>query len=879
VLEKIREKVPSLMKSYLKEKDNDPNSIGGVISKVLGLAPEELQNLRVRIKDFEKKYNDDLLTYYEPYRIYGDNESDFAYELEPSEVFVNAAGCHMTLRKIFECSKEGKIDTGELTSGLLNYLNNISKRTGKVTQEEGRAVLTDKDYKKFSEFSKKLAFELFSENGMFKNDDRTITQDSFLKLLANDPKKRELLLQINELSPSLLAKENAPLFNYFIGKFDTLAKDGADLKFINTIIGRHGKTSHQIVIDYVRCLESGYISNNDKQTVLEFTERFRILSPELMKEYMNAKKYGNQEVFITHLNSLTEKMIGSESISEEERKQSFYQDLLREVYPNNSGNWTTHESNWSCADRSSDMKEFKTRPRYEIDLMSAAEIKVKGGESLDGAGIAKIKENVLEYSRLMEGFGYDSEKANEYLGQELDKCLEKAKAAGGISGMESGADLSVTEKLYMAVMDHMYGTKSASLEEIKKLMILYEFSNFEDVRDYIQETSDRVGRSPNPDYALLCELNTFYSDRIKEVSRRVVESAHENELLARFSEDHFQNFSKKRRVEQRENMANQSQLGKLGLTEEFLKQIGRTLEEKTNKTYTRDQLRRIVRLYEGISRGMPERTSASGKKRTRAFYGQLKAQRNKTFQAIKKLTGAEIDPKEIHLDEVDLDGLIRTEENLEADNYDEKQFANFTAQKLIGIFDEEQRFMEGELGKFESASGFEREILHAYITKTKESANARMVGGVCVSGDNPQKSGETCMWNLENFIQMVFQHPENQRCQGLVMMHHFADAKEGKTLAVSLNPSSTYLYSVDEKALLRGIMNALIDFAENNGFSRIVTSKNKAIRTNRTGGGFENEMDKLISEVGEEHKFQEPQTFSFSPSYQLQEMDVVWKKK
>lgn len=54
-------------------------------------------------------------------------------------------------------------------------------------------------------------------------------------------------------------------------------------------------------------------------------------------------------------------------------------------------------------------------------------------------------------------------------------------------------------------------------------------------------------------------------------------------------------------------------------------------------------------------------------------------------------------------------------------------------------------------------------------------------------------------------------------------------------------------------------------------------SQNRAIRTNRTGGEFEREMDQRVREVDEKFDFEEPKTFSYHPGYRIQEMDVVWK--
>lgn len=168
-----------------------------------------------------------------------------------------------------------------------------------------------------------------------------------------------------------------------------------------------------------------------------------------------------------------------------------------------------------------------------------------------------------------------------------------------------------------------------------------------------------------------------------------------------------------------------------------------------------------------------------------------------------------------------------------------------------------------------------REVLNAYIAKTKETANARMVGGVCVSGDNPKKRGKTCLWNMENYFELVLEDPTTHRCMGVVLLHAFDE--DGKTLTASFNPSSTYLYKVDEAALFKGLLETLKDFAQENGFSRICSSKNKAIRTNRTGGMFEKAMDDEVSKVAKTYRFSEEKIFSYSPDYKILDMDVLWE--
>ena len=94
------------------------------------------------------------------------------------------------------------------------------------------------------------------------------------------------------------------------------------------------------------------------------------------------------------------------------------------------------------------------------------------------------------------------------------------------------------------------------------MIINYEFT-FEDVTDYITGTSDRVSRASNSDYALLCEVGAFYSDRIKEVNRRLVKAAWDNPTIAAIMPNYFKKLALDTSTAQRKDLINRFQVGKL----------------------------------------------------------------------------------------------------------------------------------------------------------------------------------------------------------------------------------------------------------------------------------------------------------------------------
>jgi hypothetical protein len=395
----------------------------------------------------------------------------------------------------------------------------------------------------------------------------------------------------------------------------------------------------------------------------------------------------------------------------------------------------------------------------------------------------------------------------------------------------------------------------------------------------------------------------------------------DNPEIAKLMPGYFKKLAQETQASEMQGKINKLSVEKLGLADSFLRQIGQELQRRdrtrkierhlqqkyqrefspdelrkilkgkeeafmedtaelkaiSGKKYTPDQVKEIIGKYESYA-GIPtEQEYPGSQKENKGFYGQLLSQRQKTVAAIKTITGEEIEATALHLGEIDLQQALAAETQIREGNYDGDQFASYTAQRFIDLFADERSKIANELGKFESESGKQREVLYGYITKTKESANARMTGGVCVSGDNPDLSQDTPnMWDMENYFQQVYQNPESFECEGVTLLHRIEDNGK-KILSASFNPSSTYLYSVDEEAAFRGMAGKLAQFAQDNNFDYIAVSQNQTIRTNRTGGKFESAMNEQIAAVGKSLRLSTPQQFSFKPNYQIQEMDILWE--
>ncbi|GEM_PF-4159306 len=697
--------------------------------------------------------------------------------------------------------------------------------------------------------------------------------DAVLRLVHAHPERASVLRDFPLQAPLLMRPEYKATLEFVIEHGGASLTSKRDIQFINGLVGKFSKASHEIIAGYIACVESGVITSSDQQIIEEMLEQFRVVQPSIVKGYKQARSEGKIDQFLAYLRSIMERATGKAPLSKTERSSPYYEDLMKEVYSNNSGQWGSYAGTKFCEDRPQDLEHFALRPQYSIDLLAAGTITLKDGTKLDEVGRQKIEQNVYDVNQLFAKYDFDPEKVKEECNRRIDVLFEGLKQAGKFVDNDSSA-LSSEERLLLVVGESLYN-QSVPTDELKALLTLYQFAYYEDVRGYITGTSDRVRNAPNKDYALLCELHTLFSDRIKEVYKQLIGKAWDHPVVGHAMKEHAQLFSGKQQEMRHQELA-KLQLEKLGLNDQFITQVQRLLQKETRRTYSIDDVKEMIQRYEELTKGFVLPTESS-KKRTKAVYGMLKSQREKTLQAARTIRGDSPDLSTLSLGEINLAEYLQAQRQLEQGTYDEEQFGAYTVQRCLNLFSSEVSFVEGELDKFQSTSGKGRVRLNGYIDKSQESSNARRVGGVCVSQDNPSAEKSESLWNKENYLQLVLQDPEGLRCAGLVLLHDITEDGQ-KVLTASLNPSSTYLYSVDEVALFAGIRQALIEFAQDNNFDRIAVSRNRAIRTNRTGGAFENTMDKTIAKTSHHWEFSQPQTFSYSPAYSMKEMDSIWER-
>lgn len=603
--------------------------------------------------------------------------------------------------------------------------------------------------------------------------------------------------------------------------------------FCERIVGSYSKRAAGIFEGVLDCLKGGVLTNGNKNELWDYLEHVNVVTPILVRAYMEAS---NKKEFFADVEALTNGILNPGADKPELKTHPLYDEIIKTIYQNNSTSWTNYEKNKECQDRTEDLKDYTIRERYVLDLGANTDLVVKEGQTLDIQKLDPIKARFYRWSTTWKEMGYDKEKMLEDIGKRIDEAFGTIKDEPWAQGADS-----MEKKLFAVVAGSIITGKM--VDEVKNLLIGYQFAKYEDIRAYIQGTTDRVANARNKEYAYLGELHTFFADQIKEISRKMLGEAEKDEWLQKTLPAIFKKLRAKEMTDEKQETLNRMNPKKEADMESFRKQISGVLKGKKW----------------GIAKKM------------------VLAKRQKIAKIAQAAGNPKYaDPKRIQLGTITLEELLNAEENISLGRYNPETFSKYMAQKLMDTFEEELGQIEGELSKFESKESKGKQVkkLNAYITKNSASANARMVGGVCVSGDMDQ-------WNDPQYLQMVFHDPEDNTCKGLVLMHVWEqDGK--KYLVASLNPSSTYLYGVDEKSLFDQICAQLTDFASANGIRGVGFSTNKQIRTNRTGGEFENAMNKRIAEAKEKHGqkadllFKDIRQFSKHPQYKVDNVDFIW---
>lgn len=591
----------------------------------------------------------------------------------------------------------------------------------------------------------------------------------------------------------------------------------------------------------------------------------------------------------------TDAIVGN-PISPEVAADPFYRPILESIYHNHSSRSTSIIHNERCPDRSADIASLKRQAVYPLRISQAVEMVLRPGTKEDQRALARVEAPLQKAQERLAPSNWDREAITLAFDRRLDQL-----------GPLVARFRTSPEKLFGAFILASLGKLERPL--LKELIAEYQLATHPPMREHLALTRAEAESAKNPRYAYLMALHEYYNDMLYDSVRSLCEVAAHSKEVVDFLCKQYPAMRALHQKRMRQASVHRFRAHNLGLSPALLEQVQRLLARDQNEG--------------GEAHPFSERLTRVG--------ALLHSEQQKIAQFIEAYTGARPDPDSIHLGEFSLASVLKVEPARET-TPSAHITLSYAKQELEQLFKDELHSVGVELRKYrprQELCGRAGLRLNAYLSKNKASAHARMVGGVCVSGDNPgaaerhgwvdegafQPAGgapaahqldldallddggnfveppqlfplpqgtreerSASMWELPNFFQLVLHDAESGRCEGVVMLHHYHDHGK-KILTASLNPTASVLFKTSEAEFFKGLLKILAQIAEDNGFDMVCSARNRGIRTNRTGGEFERTFEAHIRKVNKTYSLRQPEIFSYRPRYTQQELDVLWERK
>ncbi|MBM3183731.1 MAG: hypothetical protein FJZ64_00290 [Chlamydiae bacterium] len=588
-----------------------------------------------------------------------------------------------------------------------------------------------------------------------------------------------------------------------------------------------------------------------------------INSTKIYEEFVRVRKdkgVTSARGFAAEVRGRRDAMISSKKQDSSMLDEPFYQEIVTATFPPHIDNYS-FESSESCKDRSKDLARYSVRENYSFTVKPGSDMQMRNGQSEDAAALTRA-ESPLRKAGYSEQLGNDTQKAKQALEERLADCTQKVSLEDCCKTEE--------EQLFGLFLRTMTGEMQSS--DMCDLLVAYHLAHAPHVEQYMQGTRGNIEKAKNKRYQYLLELHEFYGDRMKDATRVIYEKALENPEVRALLPKTFETIAFQKEKALKQEQKSRLRMDKLGLSVDFFKQWKKVMQKERGTSCSDGEARALIREYED---------SDAGATRNPALEGLLQKQRKDTLAALRVLQGPDaILPK--HLEDVDLKGE-QMGSSASKESYDETKFLALLSEDTKQVIESPLKNVDDELGKYEavdsgtSTKDKRQRRVEAYITKNHTSAHARGVAGVCVNADNPSEHGEESMWDRQNYLQLVLRDADTKVCQGCVLMY-VEEIGGKKILTASMNPSSTYLFSVNESEMFQEITNQLVSFAKENKIDAVGVYQNPNMRTNRTGGIFEKAMDEAIATLGRQCRFSEPRFFSnyANGAYRQEIIDLLW---
>jgi hypothetical protein len=580
-------------------------------------------------------------------------------------------------------------------------------------------------------------------------------------------------------------------------------------------------------------LEEGY-------ALRSYRDQVGLHSIEVYNQFKEAKNQQQIDDLNATIARIDRALFSPEPIPEEIQQDPLFKAVLCSRFPSASN---PDAPAWNAMDRSEDLEFFDDVPEvYRSDIAAARAMEVIPGETLDEARQASIARLIAgSQRRYIDGFE-SLEKARTALSASFSKKLQAQD-----SGLESLDDKAA------ALLIRSFGENSP--KAMKESLLDYHICIRADVTDYMARTRDASSQAATPEYYHLLQLREFFADRVVDDLRQLCSH-----------------------IERSEN----SDLREL-LTQAFRKHQLTAAKQKYDRVLAQHRFNTIGGAqYKREMSKLQQNLELSADQKQESLRALAKRERQKVVEVIAALGGEPPASEDIDL-ESDLKTLLPPSPT-EDMSIDEK--SDIPAQALyqfaVELFADEKQALDSEIAKYRASDRRSSASIHSfesYVSKNIAAAHALAEAGVCVAQDMPSTPGDRnteCLWNMDNVFFKVHRDPSSGNCVG-ASIYHVYEIDGQEQLCVSFQPSSTFLYKVDQRELFRIMADDAIDFAKRNGMQRVLLSKDKTIRTNRTGGDFEDEMDMRIAAVGKTVVFSQPQRFSYKYDYNLELMDVLFE--
>lgn len=594
----------------------------------------------------------------------------------------------------------------------------------------------------------------------------------------------------------------------------------------------------------------------EKYHVAEFDRLFQINSSSLYCQFLEHKQAGRESSLVelsAAVRRTRERAASFEPVSEVTLQNPLYRRFVQQLFPSHYPGHFDEEYGAldRCSDHAKHLAQFTLRERYPIDLAEGIRMALRDGEQEDDSRFKSALQQVEEVQQQLERNHYRAAS----LGDQFDESLKERSFPAIFQTRE--------EKLFALFLYSLNG--SIPVTELKAALHAYHAIEYDNIAAYFRGTRGAASQSMTPRYAHLLELHEYFGDKLHDAITKIVDQVAQNPQIVSVLPNYLESITRRDQQREQKEALDRHRVDRAGLTPQLL-----------------ERLEEILRL--------PESELEGGLARKAQIVSNIISAEQRKLAAIHKTsTGESLDPETIHLEQFEVPEVVGGVQSNKSHDESPSSGLALLNHRFENLFRDELRLIEAELKRYKPESDAAGKLLtlNGYITKSVNSVFARSVAGVCVGGDNPrtprpegdqnhrQKKNQ---WDQENFFQMVFQDAETQRCEGVVMLHHYRRLGK-KILTASINPTSTFLFKVDQRALFQGILKQLVTFAKDNGFDFVTCSAHRHIRTNRTGGRFEQALDSQIEKVGVTLSLGVPQVFSFSPSYYQDELDVLWQRK